>query len=112
MVVQGPTIAPKWRFCVNYIPLKSVTRPIVYPIPRCDYAVQLDVDGCKFWYLWDATMGYHQIAVAPESHEKLAFAGPDAIKWTYRVMPFGPVNGPPIFIVFMHDMASKWKELA
>ncbi len=23
-----------WRFCVNYIPLNSVTRIIAYPIPR------------------------------------------------------------------------------
>lgn len=28
-----------WRFCVNYIPLNAVTRPIIYPIPRCDFAV-------------------------------------------------------------------------
>jgi hypothetical protein len=23
-----------WRFCINYIPLKGVTRVIAYPIPR------------------------------------------------------------------------------
>ncbi len=28
-----------WRFCVNYIPLNSVTLQIAYPIPRCDSAV-------------------------------------------------------------------------
>jgi hypothetical protein len=28
-----------WRFCVNYIPLTSVTHLIAYPIPRCDLAV-------------------------------------------------------------------------
>ncbi len=28
-----------WRFCVNYIPLNSVTRLIAYPIPRCNSAV-------------------------------------------------------------------------
>ena len=28
-----------WRFCINYIPLKGVTRVIAYPIPRCDSAV-------------------------------------------------------------------------
>ncbi len=25
-----------WRFCVNYIPLNSVTRIITYPNPCCD----------------------------------------------------------------------------
>ena len=27
-------------------------------------------------------------------------------------MPFGPVNGPVIFILFIHNMDSTWKELA
>jgi hypothetical protein len=40
------------------------------------------------------------------------FAGPNAIKWTYNVMPFGPVNGPSTFIAFMHDMNGTWQELA
>ena len=43
---------------------------------------------------------------------KLAFAGPDATKWTYNVMPFGPVNGPSTFIAFIHDVNSTWKDLA
>ncbi len=57
-------------------------------------------------------MGYHQLAVAPTSQEKLAFQGPDAIKWTYHVMPFGPINGPATFINFIHDVDSQWKALA
>ena len=44
--------------------------------------------------------------------EKVAFAGPDATKWTYNVIPFGPVNGPTVFIFFIHDMGLAWKELA
>jgi hypothetical protein len=63
-------------------------------------------------WLWDAPQGYHQICVEPASLEKLAFAGPDATKWTYNVMPFGPVNGPAMFIAFIHDVDSSWKELA
>ncbi len=36
-----------WRFCINYIPLNQVTRPIVYSIPRCNSAVNMDlVVGC------------------------------------------------------------------
>ena len=101
-----------WRFCVNYIPLNAVTRVIAYPIPRCDNAVNLAFgDGFWFW-LFDAPSGYHQLRVSECSKHKLAFAGPDAIKWTYNVMPFGPVNGPQIFISFAHDMDSTWKELA
>jgi hypothetical protein len=60
----------------------------------------------------DAPQGYHQIKVDLESPPKLAFQGPDATKWTYNVMPFGPVNGPAIFVEFMHDVDSTWKSLA
>jgi len=101
-----------WRFCTNYIPLSSVTRIIAYPIPHCDSAINEEFGlGIIFW-LWDAHMGYHQLAVSLASQEKLAFQGPDAIKWTYTVMPFGPSNGPATFINFIHDVKSQWKALA
>jgi hypothetical protein len=57
-------------------------------------------------------MGYHQLAVALASKEKLAFQGPNAIKWTHTIMPFGPTNGPVTFINFIHDINSQWKALA
>jgi hypothetical protein len=66
----------------------------------------------KFYWLYDAPIGYHQLAVALASQEKLAFQGPDAIKWTYTVMPFQPTNGPATFINFIHDVDSQWKALA
>jgi hypothetical protein len=63
-------------------------------------------------WLWDAPQGYHPIGVERNSQDKLAFAGPDATKWTYNVMPFGPVNRPARFIVFIHDVDTSRKELA
>ncbi len=57
-------------------------------------------------------MGYHQLAVARASQEKLAFQGIDVIKWAYTVMPFGPTNGPATFINFILNIDSIWKELA
>ena len=101
-----------WRFCVNYIPLNGVTRIIAYPIPRCDSAVFNEFGRGEWWWMFDAPMGYHQLAVALASQEKLAFQGVDAIKWTYTVMPFGPTNGPATFINFIHNVDSIWKELA
>ncbi len=99
------------RFCVNYIPLNSVTRLIAYPILRCDLAVHNKFGQGKWRWMFDAPMGYHQLAITPTSQEKLAFQGVNAIKWTYMVMPFGPTNGPATFINFIHDIDSVWKEL-
>jgi hypothetical protein len=44
--------------------------------------------------MFDAPTGYHQLAIAVASQEKLTFQGVNAIKWTYTVMLFGPTNGP------------------
>jgi hypothetical protein len=101
-----------WCFCDNYIPLNSITRIIAYPIPRCNLAINEEFGLGVLYWLFNAPMGYHQLAVALASQEKLALQGPNAIKWTYRVMPFGPTNGPATFINFIHDVDSQWIALA
>ena len=55
---------------------------------------------------------YNQICVSKSTRPKLAFAGPKNTKYTYNVMPFGPVNGPVIFVIFIHDMDVTWNDLA
>ncbi len=57
-------------------------------------------------------MGYHQLTVALASQEKLPFQGPNAIKWTYTLMPFGPTNRPATFITFIHNNNSQLKAMA
>jgi hypothetical protein len=101
-----------WRFCIKYIPLKQITCVIPYPIPRCNSAVFPAFGTANWFWMWDGPQVYHQICVAKESQEKLAFAGPNATKWTYNVMPFGPVNGPSTFIAFIHNMDGAWKNVA
>ncbi len=101
-----------WHFCLNYIPLNQITWPVVYHIPQCDSAVYLTFCDGRWMWMWDALQGYHQIKVEEEYQDKLAFAGPNATKWTYNVMLLGPVNGPATFIAFIHDIDSTWKDLA
>ena len=103
-----------WRFCANYIPLNSITQIIPYPIPWCDSVINKEFGLGVLYWLFDAPIGYHQLAIALASREKLAFQGPDSIKWTYcvSVMPYGPTNGPTTFIQFIHDVDSQWKALA
>ena len=68
-------------------------------------------DGRLYW-MFDCPMGYHQVEVNARSQPKLAFAGPNARLYTWRVMPFGPVNGPTIFINLMLDINQEWQQLA
>jgi hypothetical protein len=53
-----------WRFCINYIPLNSVTRIIAYPILHCDSAINKEFGMGILYWLFNAPMGYHQLAVA------------------------------------------------
>jgi hypothetical protein len=100
-----------WHFCVNYIPLNGITRVVAYPIPCCDTAMFTEFCMGRYVWMFDSPMRYHQLAVALDSREKLAFQGVDAIKWTYNVMPFGPTNGPATFVIFIYDIDSIWKKL-
>ncbi len=75
------------QFCIKYIPLNSVTRIIAFPIPRCNSEVNEEFGQGNFFWLFDAPRGYQHLAVTLASQEKLTFQGPDAIKWTYTIMP-------------------------
>ena len=97
---------------MSYIALNTVTKIITMPIPRYNSAVGNSSGNSKYRWLMDAVSGYNQIRVAKSFRDKLAFAGPNCPKYTYLVMPFGPVNGPIIFIVFIHDLDFTWKTLA
>ena len=83
-----------WRFCVSYRQLNSLTLPFRMPIPTYAEAIEnLDPrHGRLFFITLDARSGFHQIAVADDTMDKLAFFGPGHMKYTWRVMPFGPIN--------------------
>ena len=101
-----------WRFCINLIPLDQQTLIIAYPIPRCDDAVKLETGNAKQCILLDACSGYHQLKMEKNSALKTAFAGPNGRKYYYKVMPFGIVNGPTIYVIFIYDMRDHWNNLA
>ena len=102
----------KWRFCVSYIPLNSVTKVIPYPIPRYNDSIQMRIGKAVFKILMDDFSGYHQIKMATTSSYKTAFAGPGGRKYRYVVVLFGLVNGSVIFVVMIHDLKGYWDDLA
>ena len=69
-----------WRFGIRHIPSSQITRVGAYPIQWCDTAVGISFGKGKFFWLSDAPNGYHQIRVAKDSQQKLAFQGFDAMK--------------------------------
>jgi hypothetical protein len=99
-----------WRFCISYIALNQVTKVISYYIPRCDDAVENGFGNARLFNMMDACSGFHQIKMEPSSSKKTAFAGPYGRKYRYKVMPFGLVNAPTIFVTMIYDLKNDWDE--
>ena len=102
-----------WRFCINYRPLNSVTKPFLHPIPRCDdtFDIFYDRKGRRLFFIsFDAKSGYHQVAVYGPDQEKTAFYGPDFQKYCYTVMPFGPLNAPAVYTAIMQILCTECSE--
>ena len=102
-----------WRMCVSYRGLNSVTKPFAWPIPRCDDAIGSLNFGSGTIYIItvDARQGYHQVAVKASDKEKLAFFAPNNKKYTYTVMPFGPMNAPAFYTYMMQKFKDEWDAL-
>ena len=99
--------------CVSYRALNKVTKLFLYPIGRCDDAVENLGGGAGRLYFitLDCAQGYHQIRVYYWDQDKLAFFGPDGKKYTFTVIPFGPVNAPPFYTAMIRHMQAEWTHL-
>eukprot|EP00957_Ditylum_brightwellii_P092553 7047930-Ditylum_brightwellii.AAC.1 len=65
-----------WRFCINYIMLNMMTRPVEYTIPQYNDAVMYGFGKALLFVLMDAFAGHQQIKLLPSSVEKTVFYAP------------------------------------
>ena len=70
-----------WRFCQLYS-TECCDKSCCLPHSTLQQCYQIVFRNRLFKWLFDAPHGYHQICVSPCSKQKLAFAGPNATKWT------------------------------
>ena len=75
----------KWHVCVDFTNLNKAC-----PMPRIDQLVDATVGHPRMSFL-DAFQGYHQIQLALDNQEKIAFVTPIG-NYHYKVMPFSLKN--------------------
>ncbi|GJU50316.1 reverse transcriptase domain-containing protein [Tanacetum coccineum] len=79
-----------WRMCVDFKDINKACPKDGYPLPEIDWKVE-SLCGFPFKCFLDAYKGYHQIQMAEEDEEKIAFITNQGI-FCYTKMPFGLRN--------------------
>ena len=76
--------------CVDFIDLNRACPKDPFPISKIDQLIDATYGHLKVSFL-DAFQGHHQIALAAEDQEKMAFISPDT-NYHYTMMSFGLKN--------------------
>lgn len=83
------------RMCIDYRALNKATIRNTCPLPRIDECLER-LHGAKFFSSLDLKSGYHQIRLDPADAPKTAMNTRYG-KFSWRVLPFGLANSPPVF---------------
>jgi hypothetical protein len=93
----------KWRFCVDYRYLNSVTKKDAYPLPRIDDTLEaLGGEDARVFSSLDVASGYWHIPLFSDDREKTAFVTRNG-QYQFRVVPFGLTGAPGAFCRYMDD---------
>ncbi|GJS37780.1 reverse transcriptase domain-containing protein [Tanacetum coccineum] len=79
-----------WRMCVDFTDLNKAFPQECYPLPEIDWKVE-SLCGYPFKCFLDAYKGYHQIQMAEQDEEKMAFHTSHGV-YRYTKMPFDLKN--------------------
>ena len=92
----------KWYVCVDFTDLNKPCPKDLFPMPRIDQLVDATVGHPRMSFL-DAFQGYHQIPLALDDQEKIAFVS-SVGNYHYKVIPFGLKNAGSIYQRMMTKM--------
>lgn len=85
----------KFRMCVDYRMLNSVTVKERYPMPNIDDEIAR-LSGQAYFVTLDLASGYYQVPISEKSRPLTSFVTPDG-QYEFNRMPFGLANAPAIF---------------
>ncbi|CAC5385728.1 unnamed protein product [Mytilus coruscus] len=83
------------RICIDFRPLKNITKHDSYPLIRIDDALDA-LRGCKWLSVMDLFSGYWQVEMDEKDKEKTAFTSNKRL-FHFNVMPMGLCNSVATF---------------
>ena len=86
---------PKYRFCVDFRALNSVTKFDSYPLPLLEEATSA-LHGCRYFAVLDCYSGFWQVGIKEEHKEQTGFTVPSG-HYEFNGLPFGLSNSPACF---------------
>ena len=92
---KSPDGTPKYRFCVDFRALNSVTKFDTYPIPVFDEATA-SLHGSRYFTTLDCQSGFWQVPIKEEHRERTGFTVPSG-HYEFTRLPFGLSNSPSNF---------------
>jgi hypothetical protein len=89
-----------WRMCIDYTSLNKASPKDEYSLPRICQIID-STTLCELLSFLDAYSGYHQISLAVDDEEKVAFITPFEI-FCYTKMAFGLKNERATYQKYVH----------
>ena len=87
-VVMIRTSNDKYRFCIDFRKLNTVSKADAYPLPYMD-AILRKLKSAKYISTLDLSSAYHQIPLTAESKELMAFTVPGLGLYQLTRLPYG-----------------------
>jgi hypothetical protein len=87
------------RMCIDLRALNKKTQKINFPIPNIDSTLR-NLSGSKFFTTLDILSGFWHLGLTENSKKYTAFTLLNG-KWEFNVLPFGWVNAPFHFQLYM-----------
>jgi hypothetical protein len=85
-----------FQLCVSFRLLNAVTRPMQFPIPRCDDEAE-KMGNCEVAITAELDAGYWQVLMHKYARDKTGFFTPDGKKH-FCQLPMGIKNAAPFFV--------------